>query len=212
MAEYWAEWLMLVALMLTAAASPGPDLVLAIRNSLVYSRRAGLFTALGFGLGVSVHVTYGIIGISGLIAQSATLFTAIKYAGAAYLVWIGWKALRSRGHATLDLTGETRGRADLAAWAALRSGLVTNLLNAKAMLFFLALFTQILRPGLPIGVQIFYGLTCVTVVTAWFSFVATVLTDRRVRNRFLHLSKWIDRLCGGLLIALGVRIALSKAA
>ena len=205
--SFLAEWSMLVVLMATASASPGPDFVVAVRNSILYSRRTGIVTAVGFGLGVAVHVGYSLAGIAALIAQSVALFTVVKYAGAVYLIWMGWKALRSRGAAPPANAGEA-GAARLSDLAALRMGFLTNLLNPKATLFFLAVFTQLVRPDVPFPVQLLYGLTCVAIVTTWFILVATVLTDPRVRAPFIRLSKWVDRLCGALLIALGLRLAL----
>jgi threonine/homoserine/homoserine lactone efflux protein len=94
---------------------------------------------------------------------------------------------------------------------ALRSGFITNLFNPKATMFFLALFTQILNPEMPFWTSIIFGLTCVVMTATWFSIVATILTAPIIRARFMRYSKWIDRVCGGVLIALGIRLALTKA-
>ncbi len=206
--EFFSEWLMIVVLMSVAAASPGPDFVMAIRNSLTYSRKAGLFTAIGFGLGICVHAAYCMLGIAALIAQSITLFNVIKWLGAAYLVYIGIKALRSKGFKAQDETYQTRN--DIHWSKALGQGFVTNVLNPKATMFFLALYTQVIDPGTPVGVQIIFAATCVAIVTLWFSFVAFALTSGPVRNKFLGFSQWIDRACGVAMIAFGLRLALTK--
>lgn len=212
MHDFLAEWFFLSTVILLAAISPGPDLVMAIRNSVLYSRRAGVFTAIGFGLGIAVHVTYCIIGIATVISQSILLFSLIKYAGAAYLLYIGVQALRSNGMGagSADPQATTSTPKTMSALQALRSGFITNLLNPKATLFFLALFTQIIAPHTPLGVQIVYGLTAIGIITAWFMIVAVAMTNPLIRTRFLSVSKWFDRICGAALVALGVRLALAK--
>ncbi len=210
--DFFFNWLLIVLLMLAAAAAPGPDFVLAVRNSLRYSRRTGVLTAIGFGLGVCVHVTYCILGIAAVISRSVMLFNLIKYLGAAYLVYIGWNALHSQGFSDTDNGEEIEKQLDISPLCALGGGFVTNILNPKATMFFFALFTQVIDPHTPISVQIFYGATMAFIVMIWFSFVATVLTHTTVRARLLGLSKWIDRICGVLMIALGLKLALTKAA
>ncbi len=208
--EFFSEWLMIVALMTVAAASPGPDFIMAIRNSLTYSRKAGIFTAIGFGLGICVHAAYCMFGIAALIAQSITLFNIIKWLGAAYLVYIGIKALRSNGFKPQDETYQPR--KDIHWSKALGQGFITNVLNPKATMFFLALYTQVIDPGTPVGVQVIFAATCVAIVTLWFSFVTVALTSPPVRNKFLGFSQWIDRTCGVAMIAFGLRLALTKVA
>ena len=92
---------------------------------------------------------------------------------------------------------------------ALRSGFITNVLNPKASLFFLAIFTQVVEPATPIMWQIAYGASFAVMTFIWFSAVATVLTQGRIRNLFLKATKWIDRVCGSVLIALGIKVATS---
>lgn len=212
MSEFLIEWLGVVLIVLFAAASPGPDFVISIRNSVLHSRRSGVFTAIGIGLGICVHITYCALGIAAIIAQSAYFFTIMKYIGAAYLIFIGIKALRSKGYQSGPIIGEDGrdNRTDLSAFKSLRSGFLTNLLNPKATLFFFALFTQIIDPDTALGLQFLYGISAALTATAWFTAVSFILNARQIRHRFLKFSIWIDRICGGLLITLGVRLAISK--
>lgn len=208
MQDFWTNWLMLVAVFTVALASPGPDFVMAVRNSIMGSRKAGIFTAIGFGLGVAVHVAYCLAGLALVISQSVFLFGIIKWIGAAYLFYVGYHALRSKGFAAPENGfGE---KLSISPFQALRSGFITNLFNPKATLFFLALFTQILSPDIDLYAKAAYGLTCVVMTMIWFSFVAGVLTTAKIRALFLRASKWIDRVCGGLLIALGIKLAVTK--
>lgn len=211
---YFVQWLTLIAVFSIAVISPGPDFVMAVRNSIVYSKRAGIFTAVGFGLGVLIHVTYTIFGISTIIAKSILVFNIIKWAGAAYLIYIGVQALRSKGmgqQVVENATTEKLSHASMSDIRALRSGFLTNVLNPKATLFFLAIFSQIISPATPFMWQAMYGVTCAIMVMLWFSLVSLVLNQGVIRTLFLRATKWIDRICGALLIALGLKVALTSA-
>ena len=206
---FLADWLTVFLVGCLAVMSPGPNLAVTLRNSLSYSRRAGIYTALGLAAGNTVHAAYSLAGIGLVIAQSVVLFNVIKWAGAAYLVWIGVQALRAQPRAeTPDLSGTAD---DLSASTAFRTGLFTNLLNPKVTLFFLALFTQVVEPGTPLALQALYGGTIVGLEFAWFGLVAVVLSQGAVRRRFFAVSHWVDRATGAALIALGVRLAFAKA-
>lgn len=116
------------------------------------SRRAGVLTALGIGLGVWVHLGYTLLGVGVLMRQSAWLFGAAKLAGAAYLIYLGWKMLRSPPG---DLAA-TAAR-PVSGLGALRTGFLTNALNRKTTVFFVSLFMQVVDPQTPLGVQLAYG-------------------------------------------------------
>ncbi|MAZ76247.1 MAG: hypothetical protein CMH31_02980 [Micavibrio sp.] len=206
----WLNWLLLTSIFSLALISPGPDLVVAIRNSVLGSRKAGLLTALGFATGVSIHMTYTLVGLAAIIAQSIVLFSILKYAGAAYLLYMGYKALRSNGFDKSEVSNLS-GHKKISNKKAFMDGFITNVLNPKATVFFLAVFSQFITPETPMSVQFFYASTCVVMTGLWFSIVALALTNRRIKNKFLSFSKIIDRLCGGFLIALGLKLALSKA-
>ena len=192
-----------------ALISPGPDFAFITRQSLVYSRRTGVYTAIGIGLGILVHVAYSIVGIGYIIAQSMVVFTIVKLLGAAYLLFIGWKALKSKPSSTennvlLEKQNELSPRA--AVWM----GFLTNALNAKASLFFLGLFTQVIRPETPFGWQLVYGLQMSFMTMAWFSFVTLTFTQPWFKQRILRYRHWLDRAFGAILIALGIKVALSS--
>lgn len=210
--DFFLIWLGFAAIMFLAAASPGPDFVISIRNAVLHSQRAGLYTALGIGLGIGVHLTYSILGIAALISQSVFLFNLIKYAGAAYLCYVGIKALRSKGYENQAIVGDETQRTDITARKALWQGFLTNLLNPKATLFFLALLPQFMTPETALSEKLIFGITAAAVPTLWFMSVSIVLNQRAIRRAFMKSAKWIDRVCGGLFIALGVRLALSKIA
>ncbi|NQZ13480.1 MAG: LysE family transporter [Alphaproteobacteria bacterium] len=211
MESIWLNWFLLIGVFGLAVASPGPDFVIAVRNSVLGSCKAGLLTALGFATGVVIHMAYTLVGLAAIIANSVVLYSILKYVGAAYLFYMGYKSLRSKGFDDSEVTGLRGLKKEISNKRAFLSGFVTNILNPKATLFFLAVFSQFITADTAFSVQFFYASTCVVMTGLWFSIVAVVLTDRRIKNKFLSFSQVIDRLCGGFLIALSLKLALSKA-
>lgn len=209
--EIWLNWFLLISIFIFALASPGPDFIIAVRNSILFSRKIGILTAIGFALGVFVHMTYTLLGFALIISQSVILFNIIKFAGAAYLFYIGFQALRSQGFERQKGQFSTSRRKELSPIGALWSGFLTNVLNPKATLFFMAVFSQFVGPGTALPTQLFYAGTCVVMTGIWFSLVAIVLTNPFIKEKFLKLTKWIDKVCGMLLIGLGIKLALTKA-
>ncbi|TBU96108.1 LysE family translocator [Phytopseudomonas dryadis] len=200
------ELIAVITITLLAVISPGPDFALVTRNSLMLSRRAGMLTALGIGLGVLVHVSYTLVGVGLLIQQSPWLFNAIKLVGAVYLICLGVKMLRARpGGAQADGT-----LASLSDRAALRTGFLGNALNPKTTVFIVSLFVQVVRPDTPLAVQIGYGAFISVAHMAWFGLVALCFSAGTVRERLLAVRHWIDRAFGGLLVGFGVLLALAR--
>jgi len=197
------EWIAVITITVLAVISPGPDFAMVTRNSLMLSRRAGILTAAGIGLGVLVHVTYTLVGVGWLIQQSIWLFNAIKLMGALYLVFLGIKMLRTAPVDPRDgdpISLPTDG-------AALRTGLMTNVLNPKTTLFIVSLFMQVVGPDTPVAVQIAYGAFISLAHVVWFSIVALCFSAGAVRERLLAVRHWIDRAFGGLLVTFGILLA-----
>ncbi len=185
--------------------SPGPDFIMCVRNSLMYSRRTGVFTSIGFGIGVAVHVTYLIAGIAVVIAKSLTLFTIIKYFGAAYLLYMGIRSIAARSFG-FDLSPE-KAKKDISPLSAVWTGFLTNISNPKATLFFLGLFTIVVQPGTPRFVLVVAGAIMVAETIMWFSFVAFFLNQRHVRSLVDRFQGYFNVIFGILLILFSLRIA-----
>ncbi|PHP85524.1 amino acid transporter [Burkholderia sp. AU18528] len=200
------ELIVVVTITLLAVISPGPDFAMVTRNSLMLSRRAGVLTACGIGLGVIVHVSYTLLGVGLLIRQSLWLFNAVKLIGAIYLIYLGARMLMTKaGDAQADAAV-----APLSDLAALRTGFLTNALNPKTTVFIVSLFMQAVRPDTPLIVQIGYGAFIVGAHAGWFSLVAICFSATRVRDRLLSLRHWIDRTFGCLLVGFGVALAIAR--
>ena len=193
---------------LLALISPGPDFIMCVRNSLTYSRRTGIYTAVGFGGGIAVHIFYCIAGLALIISKSILIFSFIKFLGAGYLIFIGAKSILSQS-SKIDV-GEEHKKQDISALAAVRSGFLTNALNPKATLFMLSLFTLVISPDTPFPVMLVMGGIMVADTILWFSLVATLLTHKKIRSIFEKFQGAFNKTLGGLLIALGVKVALSQ--
>jgi threonine/homoserine/homoserine lactone efflux protein len=190
---------------LTIALIPGPAILYVLARSLGGGREAGLRSSLGTGIGGLAHVVAAAAGLSALIATSATAFTILKYLGAAYLIWLGVRALRSSGPAgKLD-------RFD-AAPGALRQGIVTEALNPKTALFFLTFLPQFCQPeNGPLWIQL--------VVLGTFSVALNTLVDVVVALGAGRVSEWLRTrpkawrrqqvATGSILVGLGVYAAAS---
>jgi RhtB (resistance to homoserine/threonine) family protein len=194
-----------------AVISPGPDFLIVTRNSLLYSKRVGLATALGIAAGNVWWIAASILGISYIISQTVFLFHAIKWLGALYLIYLGMCSLTIRRQGNESRTeGGERSRSSMAVGEAFRIGLLTNLLNPKCALFFVSLFSVVIHPETPIIFQCVYGAEIMIIAVCWFSLLATVLSVERVKAVFGRCSTWLERVTGALLIALGVKVALSS--
>ncbi|AWT11168.1 lysine transporter LysE [Stutzerimonas frequens] len=206
---YWMEFMTVALVHLLAVASPGPDFAVVVRESVAQGRRAGSWTALGVGCGIFVHVAYSLLGIGLIVSQSIVLFNLFKWLAAAYLVYLGWRALRARPMSLEAIDGANAPVAR-SAWRAFVIGFVTNGLNPKATLFFLSLFTVVISPDTPLLVQAGYGVYLAGATALWFLLVAWLFSRGRVRAGFARIGHWFDRLTGAVLIGLGARLALSE--
>ncbi|MFJ7159346.1 LysE family transporter [Streptomyces sp. NPDC101118] len=200
------ELIAVAVITVLAVISPGADFAMVVRNSYLYGRPTGLFAAAGVGAGVLVHVTYTMLGVGLLIASSTALFTAIKLAGAAYLVYIGVRTFRARADLAVDLAAGP----GLTPLGALRGGFLTNVLNPKTTLFVVSTFTQVVGPDTPLWQQSAYGLFMSLAHVAWFSAVALFFSTPALRNRMLRAQKALNRAIGSVLVGLGATLAVAR--
>lgn len=186
--------------------SPGPDMVIVLRNTLAGGRSAGLRTSAGILAGNTVHISYCVLGIGLLISQSILAFTALKYAAAAYLIFLGFSSFRTGGtslDANVARAPRPKGR-----W--LVQGFLNNILNPKGTLFYLGVFTMVITPGTS-PAQTLVLILCMTLVSAtfWLVFVYT-LDQPFVRTALESGQRSVNRVFGVLLVALGVRVAMMQ--
>lgn len=200
-------WLFLLTSVAVTIA-PGPDNMQVIARGISQGRRAGLTAAAGFAAGCLFHTTIAAVGLAAVLRSSEWAFEAIKLAGAAYLVWIGIKALRAKGG--LSVAGESDG---LSLWAVFRQSVLGNMMNPKVTLFFLVFLPQFVAPdGAHPGAQMFllglvFMLQTLVVFSlyGWFAGVLGTYLKRRP-----GAGRWLDRAAGVIFIGLGLRVALQR--
>ncbi|MCX4969117.1 LysE family transporter [Streptomyces sp. NBC_00654] len=200
------ELLAVAVITVLAVISPGADFAMVVRNSYLYGRTTGLFAAAGVAAGVLVHVTYTMLGVGLLIASSTALFTAIKLAGAAYLVYIGVRTFLARGDLEVDLESKP----ELSRFGALRTGFLTNALNPKTTLFVVSTFTQVVGPDTGYWQQAGYGLFMSLAHFGWFGLVAVFFSHSQLRTAMLRRQKALNRGIGSVLVGLGVTLGLAR--
>ena len=205
---YWGEFFTIAIAHLFAVASPGPDFAVVTRQCITCGTKAGIWTSLGVGFGILLHVTYCIFGVALLISQSSFLFNAMKYLAGAYLIYLGAQSVRAfiesaKPPYVEHVTSEHSVR------KAFMLGFLTNGLNPKATLFFLALFTVVIGEDTPTMVQVLYGLYLATATFIWFSLLSKLFGITIVRSRLLIMGKWFDLGMGIVLILVALQIAFN---
>jgi RhtB (resistance to homoserine/threonine) family protein len=210
MTQYWTELAGLMAVFSVMIVAPGADFALVVRQSIVHGRRASMLASVGIGCSLLFHISYTILGIGLIVSKSLLLFSLLKWAGAAYLIYLGIMAFRTPA-LTVDVQKEAASADDLPAWKLFGLGFVTNALNPKPVLFFLSLFSLLVSPQTPALVQAGYGLVMASALILWFLGVSIVFTSRAVREKFLAMGRWFNRVTGVMFIGLGLRLALQEA-
>jgi threonine/homoserine/homoserine lactone efflux protein len=199
-----------IATAILLVITPGQDTFFILGRSLSGGRSAGISAALGISTVSVIHTFAAALGLSALLATSPQAFMAVKFAGAAYLVYIGVRALLARGN---GLSGHEAAREGDGRWSAFRQGVLSNLLNPKVALFFLALMPQFIEAGSTNKVAAFLalGLTFVTLGVAWCLVLA--LAAAKLRGAFLRrpsMANVLNKVAGAMFIALGLKLATAR--
>jgi threonine/homoserine/homoserine lactone efflux protein len=188
--------------------TPGPDTLYILGRSVAQGRGAGLLSVLGIGSGILVHTVAAGLGLSALLAGSTTAYAALRYAGALYLAYLGLRLILAPGDARAA-GGDAAATAG-SSWAVYRQGVVTNVLNPKVALFFLAFLPQFVDSASPHRMVAFLVLGLVFVLSGTLWCVALVYfaaaLSRRFRRRHAG-GRWLNRLSGGVFIGLGLKVA-----
>jgi threonine/homoserine/homoserine lactone efflux protein len=202
--HYWLFIATAVVLIIT----PGQDTFFILGRSLAGGRSAGISAALGVSVGTVLHTVFAALGLSALLATSPYAFMTVKFAGAAYLIYIGIRALLARGSLPAGDAGTATGH-----WPAFRQGILTNLLNPKVALFFLALLPQFIAADSRQKVAAFLalGLSFVTLGLAWCAMLA--IAAAKLRGAFLRrpsMAQVLNKIAGAMFIGLGLRLAAAR--
>jgi RhtB (resistance to homoserine/threonine) family protein len=205
---YWIEFVTIAGVHFLAVASPGPDFAVVLKHSISFGRRAAIFTSIGIGLGILVHVVYSLLGIGILIKTTPWLFNAMTYLAAAYLAYIGISALRSQPKQINGEASLATAQATISDKKAFWIGLLTNGLNPKATLFFLSVFAVVVSADTPNTVKMFYGVYLTLATGTWFCCLSMFLSTTSVRQFIGRHGHWFDRVMGCVLILLAVKLVV----
>jgi threonine/homoserine/homoserine lactone efflux protein len=187
--------------------TPGPDMLFIVGQAAANGRRAGVLAALGIGAGCLVHVLLAALGVSALLATSALAFTVLKWIGAAYLMWVGLSMLRKPRAVARHPVSPVA--------SVFRQGVLTNELNPKVALFFLAFLPQFIVPDARAQVPAFIALGLLftfngTLVCVAIALLAASVRERLLSNGVARSASWLKRATGALFIGLGLKLAFSE--
>lgn len=211
MSAYLLELAALMAIFSFAIVSPGADLAMVMRQSIVHGRKAAIITSFGIGVSLLFHVGYTILGLGLIISKSIFLFNVVKWCGVAYLIYIGIKALRAGAADISEAQYQQKSAVPQTARKAFLLGFAANALNPKPVFFFLSVFATVVSMQTPSLVKFGYGMVMSMSLILWFVGVSYFMTTPRMRAAFARASKWIDRTSGVVFIALGLKLATERA-
>jgi len=194
--------------------TPGPDVLYIVTHSLRSGARAGIVAGLGITTGCFVHIFAAALGVGALLAASVAAFNLLKWAGAAYLFYVGVKLLLSRAEGSLLKTASdgahALGQVDL--WRVYAGGFWTNVLNPKVAIFFLAFVPQFIAPGATqttwvfLALGVLFNVNAIPVNIGWALAAAWMARRATLMQRGMH---WLDRVAGAMFMAFGLKLALS---
>lgn len=203
-------WTYLVAITLLTI-TPGVDTMMVLRNTLRGGAKDGLVSSLGICLGLFVHATLSAVGISAILLYSATAFTVLKTIGACYLLWLGFSGLKSFWYARYKTHESTPTHLLFNVWRSLREGFLSNVLNPKAIIFYMAFLPQFIDPShSALGQSLFLALLHFIVGTLWQGILVYMICSA---NRFMlspRVRQSLDLFSGIVMLLLGVRLLLER--
>ena len=210
-----SSMLSFTAIVLLLTITPGADTMLVMRSVVARGQRAGLLTTIGICCGLFVHASLSAVGLSVILVRSAAAFEFVKLVGAAYLIFLGvqslWRVMHHQSRVADDAplerghgTARTKRRPFL-------EGLLTNVLNPKVAVFYLAFLPQFIRPGDPVLLKsVFLASIHFLLGLLWLSIVTLVLGRLRAVLTRPHIQQRLEAITGVILIAFGVRLALER--
>ena len=201
--------LTIAAIHLVACLSPGPDIFLVVYNSMRHGWRIGMATTAGILCGVGLHISIGLTGVSYLITRGKGFEMALSLAGGTWLIYLGLRGLvdfwKSRNKSTDPEIAQSNSTSH-SAGSAWTQGFLVNLLNPKALLFFLSLFSVMLGPNLPMGIRISCGLVMVMTQAVAFALVAILVDRPRMKAGWRGAQLWLELGISVILLGLGLWI------
>jgi threonine/homoserine/homoserine lactone efflux protein len=196
------EIIAILMITLLTIISPEADFALVSRNSYLYGRQSGIYSACGIASAVWIHIGYSLLGLSFLKHHMPNLLDVIQYVGALYLMYIGYKTFTQRP--IVERTASNAAQR----WQAFRQGFFTNSLNPKTTLFVMSIFTQLLSNQNHMPTLIGYGVFISVSHLFWFMLISLFCSTPTIRNKILQQQMTINRLIGSILSCLGLGLLL----
>lgn len=201
--QHWTALLGITAAIGIGAASPGPSFVMVARTAASQGRPHGLLAAAGIGVGGLIFAILALLGLHSLLNLAPTLYLALKLAGGLYLAWLGWRIWRGARQA-LTLHAAASPHSQHRAFAA---GLATQLSNPKTAIVYTSVFAAFLPEQPELSFKILTALAVLLVETGWYTLAAWALSAPLPRQAYLRSKTWVDRAAGGVMMALGLKLA-----
>lgn len=207
LAEYLASIISLIIIQILGLISQGPNLAITVRNSLLYSRKTAMITALGISFGIMLQVAVIVLGFGLIVLETQWLYKIIKFGGSFYLIYLGLCSLKAKNKFIINMN-DFKPVEDISAIKAMSTGFLINILNPTVMIYFLSIFTAFLSPDTPTQLLCIYVLIIYSTTLAWYSGLAYCLSHEGLRQRFSTSNHWIEFIAGAIFITIGVRILL----
>ncbi|MBP2655781.1 MAG: Lysine exporter protein [Firmicutes bacterium] len=193
-----------------AGISPGPDFFIVMKNSLEYGKKIGIASAIGIATALLIHASYTIFGLALVLQKYIYIFKAIQILGACYLAYLGIQAIKATfSNKKMDFDYSPNIHDNKTVLQGFNNGFLCNILNPKAFLFFLSIFSQFITPATPGWVEWIYGLEVVLAVGGWFVILSIMISSDFFRQIYQKSRKWLDRFLGGLLLYFAYKISKS---
>lgn len=206
MTLYLLEFFELYTINLLNLISPGAGFAIMIRNSSFHSRKVGVFTAFGIVTSSLIHKSYTLLGFGLLVSETAWLFYTIKYAGAAYLFYLGAKTLNVHKINNIFRQKKPKDLVPLTSWGGFRVGFLVDLLNPSASLSFVCIVVATVSIDTPIEIRGLYGITLILTSLAWYLILAFSFSNKTLQNFIMKSHGWVERIMGASLIYLSIRM------
>jgi RhtB (resistance to homoserine/threonine) family protein len=196
---------------LIGSISPGPDFFIIVNNCITFGRRAGIITTLGVCTALFIHVTYTILGFTLILNRLPIVFNLIQILGAFYLIWLGIHAVSAKKteNDSLNFKNESTSTENQKLWQSFVNGFVCNILNPKAALFFLSIFSQFITPQTPDWIKWIYGIEIVGAAMIWFTILSVIISFNYFREYYHKYQHWCNRILGLLLLYFAINILYS---
>lgn len=208
MQDTWMVLLAICGALGVGVVSPGPSFVMVARTSVAASRADGLAAALGMGVGGALFAVLALAGLQLVLAAVPWLYLVLKVGGGAWLAYLGWRIWRS-ARAPLAMDGPGGARAARRPVRSLALGFVTQVSNPKTALVYASVFAALLPPAMPFAATLALPPLVFVIEAAWYALVAMALSSAAPRAAYLRSKRWIDRIAGGVLTLLGIKLVSS---